>query len=96
MKGRTGLKKERKNNVTQEPSRSVRLPDSASPGPSAASFEDNLRSAWDAPQLAFPKDTTECLGSETTCFALSLLNVLLNLKAMASNPFSNFFYALRL
>ncbi|CAK9027746.1 Solute carrier family 12 member 5 (Electroneutral potassium-chloride cotransporter 2) (K-Cl cotransporter 2) (hKCC2) (Neuronal K-Cl cotransporter) [Durusdinium trenchii] len=28
-------------------------------GPSAASFEDNLRSAWDAPQLAFPKDTTE-------------------------------------
>ncbi|CAJ1371617.1 unnamed protein product [Effrenium voratum] len=28
-------------------------------GPSAASFEDNWKSAWDAPQMAFPKDTTE-------------------------------------
>lgn len=28
-------------------------------GPSAQSFSDNWKSAWDAPQLAFPKDTTE-------------------------------------
>eukprot|EP00438_Fugacium_kawagutii_P023708 Skav228035 [mRNA] locus=scaffold1188:33972:47781:+ [translate_table: standard] len=28
-------------------------------GPSASSFSDNWKSAWDAPQLAFPKDTTE-------------------------------------
>ena len=28
-------------------------------GPTAASFNDNWKSAWDAPQLAFPKDTTE-------------------------------------